>query len=246
MSPDQSPFPTAWPFAQLKGYRDHPQPATYSWFSYAALPRLPEELLRGDFGWLATQPNRWNPGNCQLATWEQDREDLLHRATEKFAALRRSADEKGVAIPPEFFRFMEDPDLIHRIRSATDCYFEPSQRLAESPREDGGYFIHFLSDQQGCLFWNLYLSAKHGHCVVASEQYFGDDKFDDEDDEESVDGLHFCAPLFEAFIYRFWLENEIWYSINQSKWRWWAPWRRARWSDAQKRYVEHYRALRPT
>jgi len=39
----------------------------------------------------------------------------------------------------------------------------------------------------------------------------------------------FCAPSFEAFLYRFWLENSLWFALsdNQSL------------TDEQQRYVSH-------
>jgi len=29
--------------------------------------------------------------------------------------------------------------------------------------------------------------------------------------EESLRYIYYCAPSFEAFLYRFWLENHLWY-----------------------------------
>jgi hypothetical protein len=40
------------------------------------------------------------------------------------------------------------------------------------------------------------------------------------------------AESFNEFIYRFWIENEIWFALNDGK-----PL-----TDEQRRYAEHYRS----
>lgn len=47
-----------------------------------------------------------------------------------------------------------------------------------------------------------------------------------------TEGLYLCAPGFPEFIYRYWLENELWFSLTQGK----APL-----AGAQARYAEHCR-----
>jgi len=52
-------------------------------------------------------------------------------------------------------------------------------------------------------------------------------------DLESED-IYLCAPSFPEFIYRFWLENELWLALNE---------RRQDLPRDQARYVEHYRRI---
>ena len=88
------------------------------------------------------------------------------------------------------------------------------------PTGGGGYHVGFYCDSQGVLLWDLYLHPSGGHCVIACEP--DDEDFEDlepedldpEDDEPAPSTpprAWFVAPSFEAFVYRIWLENELWY-----------------------------------
>ncbi len=224
MLPNQTPFPTAWLSTELEGYRDHSEPTTYSQFSYENLPPLPTELFRGDFEWLKeSQPQ------------EADDETVdLHSQLER---LLTTASQIKLTLPEEFVRFMKSPDLPKHIRSCTDCFFDLSDEIVETPASEGGYLIHFLSDSQGCLFWYLYLTKTGEHCVVVSDKLFGiegeflrDGEEIEDSDEESY--IFFCARSFEEFIYRFWIENEIWFALSYDD----EPLK-----EDQQNYVEHYK-----
>jgi len=54
---------------------------------------------------------------------------------------------------------------------------------------------------------------------------------EDVSEEAILRAAAYCAPSFEAFLYRFWLENTIWFSLND---------RKPSLTDEQKRYVSHY------
>jgi hypothetical protein len=43
-----------------------------------------------------------------------------------------------------------------------------------------------------------------------------------------------CAPSFEAFLYRFWLENHLWFALTRR--------RRRMLSDDELAYLHYYRA----
>ena len=223
MLPNQTPFPAAWLSIELEGYRDHPEPTTYSQFSYENLPQLPTELFRGDFEWL------------KQSELSEDVEIVDLRP--QIERLLTTASQIKLALPEEFVRFMKSPDLPNHIRSCTDCFFDLSDEIVESPAGKGGYLIRFLSDSQGCLFWYLYLTKTGEHCVVVSDKLFGSEGellYDDEEIEDS-DGesyIFFCAQSFEEFIYRFWIENEIWFALSYDD----EPL-----TEEQQNYVEHYK-----
>jgi len=42
-----------------------------------------------------------------------------------------------------------------------------------------------------------------------------------------------CGPSFEAFLYRFWLENTLWEAVNEGA--------GAPLTEAQERYLAHYK-----
>ena len=94
---------------------------------------------------------------------------------------------------------------------------------AVAPSPIGGrYLIRFLSDSQGCLFWYLYLAANGDHAVLSSSDLYGlpseEQGFYSYLDVEShltgrkAENISFAAESFEAFLGRFWIENEIWFA----------------------------------
>jgi hypothetical protein len=79
--------------------------------------------------------------------------------------------------------------------------------------------MRFLHDQQDCLIWHLYLSPNGDECVLVSGAYL-DQVFTGEEDiteEQAIWQTRVCAPSFEAFLYRFWLENVLWFQLNDDK-----------------------------
>ena len=83
--------------------------------------------------------------------------------------------------------------------------------------------MHFLSDSQSCAHWYLHVLTNGDHVVLESENLYGLQIENSQWIEnpacrlERVDlkGLDFayCAPTFSEFLYRFWIENEIWYAL---------------------------------
>lgn len=194
MCPNQTPFPAAWLSIEIKGYREQPQLLrTYHSFSFENLPPLPSELFGGDFEWLK---------KSELQPFDVEETADLNSQIERLSA---SAAKLQLRLPNEFTRFMKSPDLPHRIRSCTGCFFELPEEIIESPAGANGYLIRFLSDSQGCLFWYLYLNGVGESCVVASYELFGS-KADfelfgkEENDAGDESDIFFCAASFEAFM----------------------------------------------
>jgi hypothetical protein len=209
-----SPFPCYWwgtsfPSDDLAAVR--PDRGTFGRYDLAQLPPLPFSFS-GDLDWLARAPaHRHNIGRKYAA-----------EAPEAIRFLRSSAASLGVRLPDAFIKFAETPSLQERIRSVTDCYVDLCPEPIRSPI-GGGWLVHFLADSQSCLFWYLYLTENGSdHAVVASPDYYSTpvewtgDVEGDGDDEESEDespdpsAIVFCAESFEAFLCRYWIENEIW------------------------------------
>ena len=233
MLAEKSPLPIGWPLSELKGYREPPNSSTYTYFEYDELALLPEDQFRGEFQWLARQPECSNVAEDDVEYWLEYVDELRANAAKKLPSLKTKAERIGLSIPESFLTFMGNAKLIGRIRSCTDCYFEHSQRIAPNPNGDG-YFIHFLSDSQGCIFWNLFVEPSGDHCVVASSGYYFGDNWDPADPYHGNESgkLFFCSPSFESFVYRFWLENEIWYQLS---------WHKRPLTELQQRYVDYYR-----
>jgi hypothetical protein len=97
-----------------------------------------------------------------------------------------------------------------------------------------------MSDSQWCLHWYLHITdASQG--VLVSPDAYGFDQDDDGADPAApwlkheidlvTEDIYLCAPSFPEFVYRYWLENELWFSLTRGT----APL-----PDIQARYAEHY------
>ena len=113
---------------------------------------------------------------------------------------------------------MGSAELPARVPSCTACEWDLSAEPIPSPVEDGAFMVRFLRDQQDVLFWYLYLGAAGtsagGSFVVCSPIPF--DATDMTGRREQVlANTWWCAPEFEQFVYRFWIENVLWFSLNE-------------------------------
>jgi hypothetical protein len=220
-----TPFEPGWWSFDLGRYR--PCDGTYCLFPYESLPPIPapDETL----SWLA-------PLGAPI-----DRQMEVHRnppaARGKLEPIVTAAAELGLTLPDAFVRLMAAPDLQDRIPSCTACTFELGDRIIPCPGSAGGYIVRFLRDQQDCVMWYLYLTPAGEHCVLA---FPGDlESFVDAaaagqavDLAAVIRHIWVCAPSFAAFIYRFWLENTIWFKLGGDE--------KAPLTAAERRYLEHY------
>lgn len=134
------------------------------------------------------------------------------------------ARQSNVPLPQSFRRFMTSPELQSRVRSCTDCYIDPGQRAVETVGTLAGHLIHFLSDSQSCAHWYLHvlrtgesaiLQAPDLYCYLLENSDWMDNpacRFEKLD--ISAQDIHFCAASFSEFLFRFWIENEIWLAMN--------------------------------
>lgn len=77
----------------------------------------------------------------------------------------------GIKFPASFLTFMGSQELIGRMWLGGD-YFKLSalkKCRAEDDGGKGGYMIRFLSDQQGCRYWSLYMDREGRSCVMNSQ-----------------------------------------------------------------------------
>src|SRR4051812_19487767 len=146
MRVQDSPFRPSWWGIGLEGagVDARPDVGTYGRYEFQDLPPVPFPMT-GDFAWLAAQPvqQEWAIGGGPVA---------------ELPPLVTACDQLGLSLPPAFLTFLSTPDLHRRIRSCTACYLDVSGGPVRAPGQDG-YLIRFLADQQGCLYWYLYLTA---------------------------------------------------------------------------------------
>lgn len=231
-----SAMPQRWVHIQLPGYRQRPEHNTYESSRMADLPPI-RIRLDDDCDWLRTHGSAHAHGG--LDRYERDIqpslvEELAHRAR--------------IQLSKSFKQFMTHPELQSMVRSCTDCYLDPCERIVETIGSIPGHLIHFLSDSQSCAHWYLHLLPGGNSAVLASPDLYGLEIENSDWIEnpacrlERIDasGLEFayCASSFSEFLYRFWIENEIWFALTDKR-------KPPPLNDLQLDYVGHYAANKP-
>lgn len=199
MKSEEAPVPSSWWGIGLAsaGVAARPDVGTYGRYTFSDLPALPFEL-NGSYDWLRRQA-------------EHDEWAINDGGEGDLSALVAAYAATGLPLPAEFVTFLQSPELPNRVRSSTGCFLDLAGAPMPSPTGKG-WLIRFLADQQGCLFWYLYLTEDGtDHAVLSTMEFY-----DPEDSEpaaaEAPADIEFCAESFEAFICRYWLENEIFFA----------------------------------
>ncbi|MFE9424983.1 hypothetical protein ACFYNO_18640 [Kitasatospora sp. NPDC006697] len=205
-------FEPIWYATDLGDYR--PSGHTYLGYPYASLPPLDGSRFSGAFDWLGDR----RPGP-----------DLSEDAV-RIAELGKQLAAEGIELPADFITFHQAAacaGVLDEV-SVTACWSSLSDPLP-SPVEPGAFLVRFYRDQQDCLLWYLYLRPSGESFVVCSYldyeyEYQARDSADpDEEPESDLDdadaqraAIVWCAPTFEQFAYRCWLENRIWHQLHSS------------------------------
>lgn len=198
-----SPFPAGW-------YTGGPdvlwgRPHTCAFIPHELLPDLDRTSFDGDFEWLPPIPTKSSP--LQYA------KNVEGWGVSAIPGLVSEARLVGLELPPAFLRFISDADLYGRVPSPTACYLDFSHGLLDDPSCSGGRMLRFMNDSQASVLWYLYLRPQGDHCVVASAEWF--DGLQNQSSSDLDPDLYFwCAEHFEQFVYRFWIENQIWHRVH--------------------------------
>jgi hypothetical protein len=230
-----SALPHRWVHIQLPGYRQLPEHHTYESSRLADLPPIPIKL-DNECEWLRSHGQVHAYGGL-----DQYERDIQPSSVENLAQLAQ------IELPRSFRLFMTDPDLQSRVRSCTDCYLDPGERIVETIGAIPGHLIHFLSDSQSIAHWYLHILRSGDVAVLKSSDLYGleiehsDWILNPSCRLERVDlrGLEFvyCAPTFLDFLYRLWIENEIWFAVMAK------PCHPL--SNLEADYVRHYASRKP-
>ena len=224
MSAIPSGIKTGWWSFELPQSRPHPEPSTYSLFSYEDLPPIHEKLDSG-FQWLKSQPAKVR--SLTEGRYSDGGKPDLNKLSTIVAPL-------GMDVPKPFTAFIQSTELHERIRSCTDCYLDVADHAVKTKGITDGYLIHFLSDSQWCGHWYIHIDYSGKEFVIAALNAYGFESGDSEAKDEidlAKEDAWFCAPTFLEFIYRFWLENEIWYAL---------AWDKRPLTTIEQAYVNHY------
>lgn len=195
---------------------------TYQLYRYEDQPPLPVEWFDGSFSWLETA---------------EEPVDSLHNEWKAFC---EEARVDGYFVPQAFERLMIDERLQAQIKSCTDNVFLSLADMDRTtpPELPDTLLVPFYADSQYCVVWGLALPKMPGGYVpvLAASPFFF---YPDEEDEEADDSVPVvAAPNVEAFLYRWWIENEIWYATV------WGETLRDLTADEQA-YLTHLRAKYP-
>lgn len=233
MSEKPVPFQLAWWSFGLPRYRDHAH--TYLCVSADSLPPLPTDSFHGELQWLESLEDSID----RIMREYRNPHASEMRCRERLQRVWEEADALGLRLPDSFVTLMGSLDLQNRIPSCTACFFDLDTRIVNSPGEDDRYLVRFLNDQQGCVYWYLYLEIQGELGVLASPLALHEPDWEDylrslrksDPDVTLSDFVHWCAPSFEEFIYRFWIENKIWFALVEES----VPL-----TMEQARYLSHY------
>jgi hypothetical protein len=201
-------FPRIWWTIGVPGIVGRPS-ETYWPVELDAMPAVPTGLM-GDLDWLVSAPRHGHS---------------LERSANDYPA--RDADAAGLAVvapdlalPATFRRFVVDPEPRRHMRSATACYLDLADFAVRLT--DGSSLVHFLSDQQSVLHWLLFVGRNGEEAVLASPNELGyalegDDESRSLDIQAAREMLAVCSDSFEEFLYRYWLEHELFHRLAVDK-----------------------------
>jgi hypothetical protein len=201
-SPD---FSAAWCATDLGEYRACRH--TYERYRYESLPPLDSTQFTGDFRWLGGVG------------------DLVPEQVTKLTGLAADLTARGLTLPRDFVTFHTGSNLYRSLDgvSVTGCWTDISEPLP-SPVEPGAFLVRFLRDQQDSVIWYLYLCpsgeafVEHSHLDYEYEYEARRDgeqtQTDLDDAQEQRAAIFWCAPSFEEFAYRFWVENRLWRAVH--------------------------------
>ena len=186
-------FETTWTLVDLPGFRTHEHIATYCENSYEDLPPVPDDIDE-KFSWLSPQlEDQKMGGNLQI--------------------LVEMAQQQNIDLPTSL-QFFIDNNLYGHIRSHTDCYFDGGEKIQKT-QNPSGHILHLIADSQWCYHWYLFIAENQDYCILGGGDALG--YHDEEQKSEVVDiantDLKMCSQNFLEFIYRFWIENEIWHIL---------------------------------
>jgi len=200
------PLEPVWISSGIGRFR--PVEGTFGGSRLANCPDLPLERVR-DFAWLSDRP--------------LPREGSPPFDEAQVSALAEKIRAQGFEPPQNLLAlFREHLAQSYLIESCTDCYFT----LGFPPvKALGGLVVTFYNDSQSCVTWGLWLHESGAQAVVCFNLLWdaedlppdASEPMAQEGDEEGlrIGGFGYVSPSLEAFLYRTYVENEIWFGLHE-------------------------------
>ena len=180
-----APFPMGWTGRRLGDFRLGHQ--MFNKYSPEDMPPISVPIT-GSLDWLAEAPVH---------------SESIGINKRVAAHLELLLNSQSIKLPDDFVRFFQTPTLWNRIRP-NNYYFNLSASVCNINNKIGS-LIRFMSEEQDCLSWHLYISPKSKrHFVVTTNSPSGDDA-----GTVYPGDITQAATTFEEFLYRLWIENEI-------------------------------------
>jgi hypothetical protein len=208
MNTPASIFPRAW----MASGQGEPWDcrSTYGTIPYEALPRIGHATE--DLSWLDKVSPELRQVIGSFSTLNNSGNEIAH-----LDDVLKQVNEHKLVLPQSFERFMREPALQSKVPTSTDCFLALSDKIVPVLGMKGHYLLRFLNDSQSCVMWYLLLGQTENARVVASGSYFEPELFKIMEYEELQYRDVFreallCADSFTEFLYRFWIENSIWFS----------------------------------
>jgi len=204
-------FPMTWIGPGIPGLRDCDR--TYC---ETPLQDLPWVQTSDDLKWLEPLHPAIDAKMRQFRPNARDRQTYARNAK----ALLVQAQELVLRLPAAFKELIQSAEQQDRFPSATACYFDLPEKIVPAPLGLDGHIIRFLNDQQICVLWYLYLPAQGQPFVLASYPVGGTDFLEELNAEDAravaaaTDATRLVAHTFAEFLYRYWIENTIWFKTS--------------------------------
>lgn len=217
------PFQKIWFGVDLGDIR--PIDATYGGEPFDLLPTIDAKYLDGNFNYLSNEVvealDEKTPDYLDKTFKSSEEKHILKEDSQwkdKIKALQDGLPAH-LALPDSFVKFMASPTAHDLIPSCTACYFDlPKQVTAFNWLGEKGYIFHFYRDQQDCLFWYYYVRENGESCILASPIPFEEDNIAESLTDDIIKHeVLYTASSFEEFIYRTWIENLLWFSLEEEE-----------------------------
>jgi hypothetical protein len=190
---------------------------TYACYKPETMPPLDNKLFDGSFAWLSNSASKAKP-----------------KPAKNLASLLAAAKKASLSLPSSFVTFFENGTLAELIPSCTACEWDLATEPYAPKLPGGGKAVRFLRDQQDCLFWYLVVGGAEDGKVVCSPIPWHDADAVAEDEDVVIANSVVVADSFEAFVYRFWIENVLWDLVQSN-----GPY-----TKEQRAYLDHYSVTR--
>lgn len=204
---------------KIPGTASETKLATYVQYAVDELPLAPIDVA--SLEWLRHAAR--HPEDYMASAFEHATRDISRQSVADLLGGRAT-------VPHDLAQFLGGDGLRDRLRSATDCYFDLGDSVVAV---DGGHLLHLISDSQWVFHWLLYLGEDGSSAVVGTSFPAGFDL--DPDDaafwQQEDWGYVLVADTFAEFIWRWWMDNEIFYRAVVEK---------TDVSVKQRAYVEQY------